>query len=341
MSKNTHLNIGLTYDLRDEYLAQGYSEEQVAEFDSEFTIDALETALQHAGHQVERIGHARTLAQHLAAGRRWDLVFNICEGLKGRSREAQAPALLELYDILYTFGDPLTCALTLDKALAKRVVRDAGVRTPAFVVAHKPTDLNDLSLSYPLFAKPIAEGTGKGVDERSRIDTCDELVSVCTSLWERFAQPVLIEEYLPGHEFTCALLGTGSEAEVLGTLAMTIREDAPTQDYSYVIKEQCESYVHYYAMEAGPLRDAVEALSLAAYQALDGRDTGRVDVRLDAYGQPCFIELNPLPGLHPTHSDLPMIAAQQGLTYEDLITRIVDSALRRQEVSVCHATLMC
>ena len=338
MTPHKHLVIGLTYDLRDEYLARGYCEEQVAEFDSESTIVALETALSQLGHKTERIGNALALAKRLACAQRWDLVFNICEGLDGRSREAQVPALLELYGIPYTFGDPLTCALTLDKAMAKRVVRDAGIRTPDFAVVRELDDLDGLSLSYPLFAKPLAEGTGKGVDERSRVDDPEQLVAVCTRLLERFAQPVLIEEYLPGREFTCALLGTGPRAGVLGTLAMTIHENAPTRDYSYAVKEQCEVYVRYDPMESGDLRDAVEALSLAAYRLLDGRDTGRVDVRLDQNGRPCFIELNPLPGLHPSHSDLPMIATQQGMAYRDLIGRIVASAMERAEVGPCHAS---
>lgn len=332
-----HLSIGLVYDLRDEYLAQGYSEEQVAEFDSAATIEALEQTLRKLGHRPERIGNGLALAAQLAAGRRWDLVFNISEGLWGRSREAQVPALLEMYGVLYTFSDPLVCALTLDKAMAKRVVQSVGVRTPQFAVVSSPDEIESVNLAYPLFAKPIAEGTGKGVDHRSRIDGPAQLRQVCCSLLERFREPVLVEEYLPGREFTTAILGTGPAAEVLGTMEFTIAADAPAADYSYEVKEQCESYVQYFEMPRGALRDEVEELSLAAYRALECRDTGRVDVRLDAQGRPCFIEINPLPGLHPTHSDLPMIATQQGMAYEDLIGRIVASALTRREDVLCHA----
>jgi D-alanine-D-alanine ligase len=332
-----HLNVGLVYDLRDEYLAQGYSEEQVAEFDSAATIEALEQALRKLGHRPERIGNGMALAAQLVAGRRWDLVFNISEGLWGRSREAQAPALLEMYGVLYTFSDPLICALTLDKAMAKRIVQSAGVRTPRFAVVGSPEEIESIDLTYPLFAKPIAEGTGKGVDHRSRIDSPAQLRHVCRDLLERFREPALVEEYLPGREFTTAILGTGPAAEVLGTMEFTIASGAPAADYSYEVKEQCESYVKYFEMPRGALRDEVEALSLAAYQALECRDTGRVDVRLDAQDRPCFIEINPLPGLHPTHSDLPMIATQQGMAYEDLIGRIVASALSRREDLPCRA----
>ena len=329
--------IVLVYDLRDDYLAEGFTEEQVAEFDSPATISCLEQALQSLGYATERIGNGLALAKALAAGRRWDLVFNFSEGLYGRSREAQVPALLEMYGVAYTFSDPLVCALTLDKAMTKRVIQSAGLYTPRFSVVAVAEDVASVSLQYPLFAKPMAEGTGKGVDHRSRITSADELRSVCIRLLERFEQPVLVEEYLPGREFTTALLGTGRDAQVLGTMEMTIRPNAPAADYSYEVKELCEECVNYFPMPKGTLRDEVEDLALRAYQVLECRDTGRVDLRLDAQGRPAFIELNPLPGLHPTHSDLPMIATQEGMAYTELIGRIVRSALNRKESATCRA----
>ena len=178
--------------------------------------------------------------------------------------------------------------------------------------------------------------TGKGVDKDSRIESSSVLKKVCVRLLERFAEPVLVEEYLPGREFTTAILGTGHEARVLGTIEFTIRANAPSQDYSYEVKEQCEQCVDYFPMSHSDLRDQVETLALGAYRVLECRDTGRVDIRLDAQGRPAFIEINPLPGLHPTHSDLPMIATQEGMAYEELIGRIVQSALARQESASCH-----
>jgi D-alanine-D-alanine ligase len=330
------LTVGLVYDLRDAYLAQGFTEEQVAEFDSVATITAIEGALQSLGHATERIGNGLALAGQLARGKRWDLVFNIAEGLYGRSREAQVPALLEMYGVPYTFSDPLVCALTLDKAMTKRVIASAGLHTPAFAVVTSLNDVDTLDLAFPLFAKPLAEGTGKGVDESSRVDSPSALKKVCARLLERFAEPVLVEEYLPGREFTTAILGTGHEARVLGTIEFTIRPDAPAQDYSYEVKEQCEQCVDYFPMPQDPLRDQVEDLALRAYRVLECRDTGRIDIRLDVHGRPAFIEINPLPGLHPTHSDLPMIATQEGMAYKELIHRIVGSALARQEAAPCR-----
>jgi D-alanine-D-alanine ligase len=330
------LTVGLVYDLRDDYLAQGFSEEEVAEFDAAVTIAALEQTLASLGYRVERVGNGRTLAGQLAAGQRWDLVFNFAEGLYGRSREAQVPALLEMYGVPYTFSDPLVCALTLDKAMTKRVLQSAGLPTPRFCVVRSSAEIAAVDLTFPLFAKPLAEGTGKGIDGQSRIDSPADLGKVCVRLLERYRQPVLVEEYLPGREFTTALLGTGPDAAVVGTMEFSIRPHAPTRDYSYEMKEYCDQWVDYFPMPRGTLRDEVEALALEAHRVLECRDVSRVDIRLDGAGRPAFMEINPLPGLNPGHSDLPMIATQEGLTYQEVIRRIVASALARQESTPCR-----
>src|ERR1700761_1843182 len=158
------MRIGVTYDLRSDYLALGFGEEETAEFDAEETIAAVCDALAVLGHQPIRIGGIRPLTQRLAAGERWDAVFNICEGLKGVSREAQVPALLEAYDIPYVFSDPLTLALCLDKAMTKRVLRDAGVPTADFALIETDADIEKVALGFPLFLKPVSEGSGKGVN---------------------------------------------------------------------------------------------------------------------------------------------------------------------------------
>lgn len=321
--------IGLTYDLRSEYLALGYPEEQTAEFDAEITIDSIEGAIRELGYELQRIGHIRTLVSRLATGHRWDMVFNFAEGIKGRSREAQVPGLLEAYDIPYTFSDPLVCAVTLDKAVAKRILQSAGLHTAGFDVVREPADIARVRLPYPLFAKPIAEGTGKGIDRASCVKTPAELETVCRSLLGRFDQPVLVEEYLPGREFTVGILGTDREARVLGTMEVSMRPNAATEIYSYEMKERCDDFVDYRRPERSALIEAVEALALDSYRALELRDGGRVDLRLDREGRPAFMEVNPLPGLNPGHSDLPMIARQEGMSYRDLIGAILDSGLRR------------
>lgn len=331
------MRIGIVYDLRDEYRAAGYSEEDVAEFDSESTIAALAEAISALGHVPERIGHGRALAWRLAGGDRWDLVFSIAEGLGGRGREAQVPALLELYGVPYAFSDPLACAVTLDKAVAKRLVMSYGLHTPPFRVVHKPADIRRVNLRYPLFVKPVAEGTGKGIDGKSRVSGPDELRRSALALLARLRQSVLVEEYLPGREFTTGILGTGRSARAIGTLEIRVLAHAPATDYTYEVKELCESFVKYEPLARGRLRSRVERLALEAYRALDCRDAGRVDIRLDREGRPAFMELNPLPGLHPTHSDLPMIATHEGMSYVELIGAIVESAASRLAATVSVA----
>jgi len=196
------MRIGITYDLRDDYIAAGFGEEETVEFDCQETIQAIEKALDGLGYETDRIGNIKHLATRLAKGDRWDMVFNIAEGLAGFSREAQVPALLEAYNIPYTFSDPLVLCLTLDKAMAKRIVQQLGIPTPDFFVAEEITDLATVNLPFPLFVKPVAEGTSKGITEASKIINRNDLLSMCTRSLLEYRQPVLIETFLPGREFT-------------------------------------------------------------------------------------------------------------------------------------------
>lgn len=324
------MKIGFTYDLRSEYLAMGYSPEATAEFDSEVTVEGIAGALEELGHDVVRIGHVKSLAARLVARERWELVFNICEGLHGIAREAQVPALLDAFEVPYTFSDPLVTALTLHKGMTKTVVRAAGVRTPNFVLVSSLDDLAAVSLRAPLFAKPVAEGTGKGVSPLSRVASIENLRPVCESLLAQFSQPVLVEEYLPGREFTIGVRGTGAAASIIGTYEILLLANAEDGIYSYANKELSEDRVTYALRRpSDPLIAEAEALTLAAWRALGCRDAGRIDVRCDAEGRPSFIEVNPLAGLHPTHSDLPMICAAVGMRYGELIGGIVESARER------------
>ena len=325
------MKIGMTFDLRDEYLAAGYSEEATAEFDRADTIDSIENALRALGHQTDRIGHLKQLVSRLAAGDRWDLVFNICEGMHGIAREAQVPALLEAYEIPCTFADPVVMSVCLHKGLTKTLVEKAGLPTPQFAVVENMANVKNVKLPYPLFAKPIAEGTGKGISPASCISSFEELQGVCGELLQRFDQPVLVETYLCGREFTVGLLGSGDEARVLGTLEIILLSNAEPGAYSYTNKERCEELVRYDLVSGvndDEVKDA-ERIALAAWKELQGRDGGRIDLRSDGNGQPSFIEANPLAGLHPEHSDLPMIATKVGMPYQQLINEIVQSAMKR------------
>ncbi|MDH4049090.1 MAG: ATP-grasp domain-containing protein [Gammaproteobacteria bacterium] len=325
----SELRIGLTYDLRDAYLEAGFSDIETAEFDRADTIESIEAALVKLGYRVDRIGHVKQLAARLVAGDRWDLVFNICEGMHGIGREAQVPALLDAYQIPYVFSDTLACALTLHKGMTKDVVRAAGVATPDYAVVHDLACLKNVNLPYPLFAKPIAEGTGKGISANSKITNATELQNVCRKLLKEYKQPVLVERFLPGREFTVGILGTGRKAAALATLEIELLPDADAEVYSYNNKENCEELVKYKLLPSGKLRREVESLAVRAWRALGCRDAGRIDVRLDDQGQVSFIEVNPLAGIHPEHSDLPIMATMIGVEYTSLIGRIMNSAVQR------------
>ncbi len=322
------LRIGLVYDLREDYLALGWDAEAAAEFDRPDTIDAIETSLRRLGHDVDRVGRSGALVDRLSRGDRWDLVFNIAEGVAGVGRESLVPALLDHYGIACTFADPLACAVTLDKPTAKRVLRDMGLPTPDFAVVTSAADAAAVRLEPPMFVKPAREGSSKGVSDESLVRDRSALPGVCARLIERFNQPALVEEFLPGREVTVGIVGTGDSARAIAALNVGFREPAPGAIYGYDAKERCEELIDY-TLDATDAGRAAMDLAERAYRALNCRDAGRVDLRQDARGEWSVIELNPLPGLHPEHSDLPILASLAGWSFDRLIGAIVGSAATR------------
>jgi D-alanine-D-alanine ligase len=322
------VHIGITFDLRSDYVGAGFSTEEAAEFDQPETIQAIEQALQRCGYRTERIGHVQNLAARLAAGRRWDLVFNLAEGVSGYGREAQVPALLDAFGIPYTFSDPLVLALALHKGMAKHVMRALGVPTPAFALVESEADIARVTLSPPLFVKPVAEGSSKGITAANKIATAEELHTVCSQLLRTYRQPVLVETFLAGREFTVGMLGTGQQAKVLGVLEIRLRDTAEPEVYSYANKVHYRERVHYHLADDATARHAAD-IALRAWRGLGCRDGGRVDVRCDTAHRPYCLELNPLPGLHPHHSDLPILCGLLGIRYDTLIGHILQSARQR------------
>lgn len=324
------MKVGITFDLRQEYLLLGYSLEDTVELDRDDTVDAIEGVLRGLGFQVDRIGNVRRLVERLASGDRWDLVFNIAEGLKGFGREAQVPALLEAYGIPCTFSDSLVCALALHKGLTNQVVRGDGIPTADFRIVSSEEELFDVNLPFPLFLKPVAEGTSKGVSARNRVEDPAQLLEVGRRLLYTYRQPVLVETYLPGREFTVGLIGTGPKARAIGAMEVVLLDRAEQGAYSYDNKAYYEDRVEYRLGDPSD-PEVAEALDVAvrAWRALGCRDAGRVDLRSGADGHPRFLEVNPLAGLNPDISDLPILCRLAGVPYRDLIAGIVQSALDR------------
>lgn len=323
------MNIGMTYDLKDDYLKEGLSCEEAAEFDSEVTIAGIERVLAGLGHAVDRIGTISALVARLAAGERWDMVFNIAEGLHGLGREAQVPALLDAWSIPYTFSGPELMALTLHKGRTNAVVRSLGVATADFTLVSRIEDVDTVSLPYPLFVKPVAEGTSKGITERSLVRDAAALREVCAELLTAFRQPALVETYLPGREFTIGLLGSGDESRVAGVIEVRAVGKGDATAYTYENKQDWTRRVAYELVD-DEVAMAAASLALRAWRGLGCLDAGRIDVRLGADGAPRFIEVNPLPGLNPESSDLPILWRLGGKSYDALIKEIFHSAARRK-----------
>ena len=321
----------MTYDSKEHWLKRGFAKEEVAEFDGQETIDAIQNALTDLGYQTERIGGLEALAGMLLAGGRADMVFNICEGMYGIGREAQVPAILDAYRIPYTFSDAAVLAVTLHKGLTKRIARELGVATADFALVEVEDDIEEIRLPFPLFAKPVAEGTGKGIGVSSRVHDFQSLEGVCRELLRKFRQPILVEKYLPGREFTAGIVGTGRNAQVIGAMEIVFLHAEAHGIYSFDTKANYEELVEYRRVEPG-IFSTIEADALKLWRGLGCRDAGRMDFRMDEEGRLNFLEVNPLAGLNPTHSDLPIICRMHGIPYRNLIRAIMDSALGRARI---------
>ncbi len=324
------MKIGLTFDLRQEYLNAGFSMEQTEELDKPETIDAIGNVLDFLGYEVERIGHAGNLVRALAGGRRWDMVFNICEGIYGSGRESLVPCLLDYHRIPYVFSDPAVMAVSLHKGFCKSMIRDLGLPTGWFHVVESLMDLKKIPLQFPAFVKPVSEGTGKGITQQSVVTNQRELEYLCAELLDRFNQPLLVEEFLPGKEVTVGIVGSGEKASGIGVMEVIINHE---NIYSYSIKENYEQKVHYELVH-GELKLQAMELALKIWKGLGCLDGGRVDLRQDRHGRMTFIEINPLAGLNPIHSDLPILCGLAGWGFEKLISRIIESAMTRYSLEI-------
>jgi len=327
------MKIGFTYDLRSKHQPDPDSPADFyGEFESEETVRGIIEALNLLGHDVIDIGNIKDLLRFCAAGKRVDLVFNMAEGRHGRARESQVPNLLEAYQIPYTFSDPLTLAICLDKGLTKKILADAQIPTAQFLVL-KPDRSIDFekvaAIGYPLFLKPLYEGASKGISEKAIVQTQKDLLARVTWLWESYKQPVLLEKYLPGKEFTVGVLGSGRNARVLGIMEVRLKENSPV--YGFHQKENYTSLVQYHFNIAPALQTHLAEIALASWQTLECRDGGRVDIRLDENGQPHVLEINTLPGLHYQDSDLPIIAHNVGMSFEALLDEILYHTMQRMK----------
>jgi D-alanine-D-alanine ligase len=304
--------------------------EDTAEFDKQETVDAIDGALTKMGFQTEQVGNCFQLIEALSSGKRWDLVFNIAEGLYGDGRESVVPAILDQYRIPYVFSGPVIMGISLNKHLTRLIVSAAGVPVSPGMIISGVNEINKCNLQYPLFIKPVSEGTGKGITEKSLINSKSDLKNMVEYLITRFNQPALVEEYLPGREFTVGVIGTGDDTAAIGGMEIECKDNLP---YSVEFKENYQIYCKYIPL-ASEFADECNTVAINVWKALGGVDGGRVDVKADRNGRICFMEVNPLAGLHPVHSDLPILSRLTGISYQTLMEMIMKSAIKRHKLSV-------
>ena len=325
------LRVGITYNLKKEFSQrENQPIDLLEEFDSEETIDAIREVLESEGHEVIKLGGDTGLIDRLRQAP-VDIVFNIAEGLEGRNREAHIPALLEFLNIPYTGSDPLTLSVTLDKAMAKRIVVSHDIPTPRFKKVERMEDLDGLDLRYPLFVKLCYEGSSKGVRLDSKILGPRSLEEKTRSLLGIYGSPLLVEEFVKGPEFTVGVIGN-EHPSVLGVMQIEIKGRPPEESiYSLEIKREWQEKVRYHCppLIDQPLIKKVEEVALRSYRALDCRDVSRVDIRVGEDHTPYFLEINPLPGLSPVYGDLVIMARSMGWDYARLVKTIFHQALKR------------
>jgi len=322
--------IGLTYNLKRILPSHYGSNDSEAEYDSPKTVAAIRKEIESYGHDVIELEATPELPSIIAHSH-LDLVFNIAEGIKGRSRESQVPAILELLDIPYTGSDPATLSIALDKALAKRVIRHAGIPTPDFILMRTGKERLPRDFQFSVIIKPNIEGSSKGVHVINIADNEKQMREIAESLIARYNQPVLVERYLPGREFTVGLLGE-HRPRVLPPMEIVFTEESEKRNvYSFEHKTEVDASVRFEIpakVEPTVLRE-INNVAREAFMVLNCRDVARIDLRMNEKSKVYFIECNPLPGLTPGWSDLCIIAEKAGYDYHTLIGEIMAPAIRR------------
>ena len=309
-----------------------------AEWDTEETILAVKAALS-LHHNVTLIeANEESYAALLQA--KPDIVFNIAEGLRGPSREAQIPAILEMLGIPYTGSDSLTLGICLDKSRAKEILSYHKILTPPFIVINSLHQLSELNVSLPCIVKPLHEGSSKGIYNASVVHTGEDLLRQVKKVLEEYNEPALVEKFLTGREFTVAVLGNDPDLRILPIVEIRFDSlpDGVNPIYSYEAKwiwDTIENPIDVHECPAKislKLQKEIEAVCRDTYRVLRCRDWCRIDIRLDEQDRPNVLELNPLPGILPNpdeHSCFPQAARAAGMDYNTLINAVLNAGIKR------------
>ncbi|GIJ84638.1 hypothetical protein Asppvi_003487 [Aspergillus pseudoviridinutans] len=352
MSPKRPLVIAFIYDSFSQYRSLGFSVEECMEFDTDDTIVSMVESLRACGHTVVPVAGIQQLVPILAEGKHktWDLAFPTAEGMYGAGREAQVSALLEAYQIPHVFSDAATLSLSHDKGRTKMILEHMGIPTAPFVIVPavrtdhdgqsisseilNKTPHSDLLKRFPLFIKPNCEGSSKGIYSFSKAHNLAELEDGVRRLQTKYPdQSVIIESFLGGEEYTVSIIGSGKSARILGTVHLDWKSVRPadrcynTADGGPDVGDDYPTRV--VSSKDNPKAQQAEALALQAWQALECQDIGRVDIRWGLDGSPYVLEINAIPGLRPRWSTLPKTTEAQGISHQELIEAILESALER------------
>lgn len=326
--------VGLTYDLKTDFeFKEGDPPDANAEFDHPSTIDVIERAIKACGFKVKRIGNVFSLMEkmgHLEV----DIVFNISEGSSGRNRESQVPVLLEMAGIPFVGADALTLGLTLDKVMAKKIFIAEKIPTPRFFEVKNSDELvNTDHCKFPLIIKPRFEGSSKGLSENSRVENIEELKKQVEYVVNTYKQPALVEEFISGQEFTVAIVGNESP-EIMPVVQIKIDGRLQLNDKFYTFARITSDRLEYVcpARINQDLKNRLSELALRTYESVECRDFGRVDFRVDSDENPYVLEINPLPSLS-TEDVFMLLAKETGISYEQMIGKILNSALKRYNLN--------
>jgi len=327
------MRIGLAYDLKETILLQQAGcDDAFEEYDSSETVELIAAAIEAEGHTVVMLGGGRELLGKILH-EKVDFVFNIAEGRGAyRSREAQVPSILEMLDISYSGSDPQCLAICLDKPITKKLVASAGVNTPKWRVIADRQELRQLDscdFPFPAIIKPAYEGSSKGIRLTSVVEDATQAIDAIEITLEKYQQPAMMEEFILGEEVTVGITGN-SPPKVLGTMRILPKQRDSYFTYTVEVKRNYLDLVDY-ECPAGleeKILQCIEVAGLKAFEALGCRDFARLDFRISVQGKPYFLEINPLPGLG-THSDLVIMAKKMGWTHRELISAVLNAALKR------------
>jgi D-alanine-D-alanine ligase len=330
------MKIAITYNLKkkDESKPADY----FSECDSEETINAIISALKKKGHTVEALDVEYPKLVSYFRKNKVDMVFNIAEGVKGKFRESEVPAILDYLNIPYTGSDTFSLALALNKSLTKRILKAENIPTPNFQTFIKGDEELNPELKFPLIAKPNCEGSAKGINKTNVVHTKEELYKKIREIITVYRQEALVEEFIEGRELTVGILENG-KVSILPILEIDFSgcKNSGEYFYSWRMKEYQGNAdmgllptFHCPAKLDLETEKKVKEAALRTHRAVGCLDISRTDIRLDKFNTPYVLEINPLPGLDPKDSNFPAMAYAAGMEYDDLIEAILLSASERK-----------